>query len=406
MNHQAFGVAQRLSDSHTKPSMICIPFHDIKLAQREGFRTRDAHLYKHFSTHRSIERTVVFNRPTMTIETLFGRKKLLTQGELIYSKNGTYITKINDTLYSVDTLDVYFPGPILKGKQFIPELYVRNYEKYKAALDFFEIRDFITYESSPLTVDFCGKLSPRLRIFDGVDNLCKHSTYRSLRKYLHEKYKQVIDNYELVFFNSTDSLAYFRIQDASNAEFLSNGVDFDFFSAPKDSPEIFNNLSRPIVVYAGKMQDLLDLDLVEACARNFPAASFVLLGKVLNNAIKDQLSTIRNVIFGGDIFYENLPGYIQNADACFIPYRVDKQHGGDPIKFYEYMAANKPIVTTAIGEIEKYHNGQSILVCAREDFVSSLAKLLSRQHNIHNTLPESMSWRYKADYILRRALEP
>lgn len=406
MDKEDFRDAQPPCRPQSKPSMICIPFHDIKLAQKEGFRTRDAHLYKHFSTHRSLERTVVFNRPTMTVEALIRRKKLLTQGELIYSEYGAYITKIHDTLYSVDTLDSYLPGPIFKGKNYIPELYVRNYEKYKAALDFLEIRDFITYESSPLTVDFCAKFSPQLRIFDGVDNLCKHSTYQSLRKHLHQKYKQVIENYKLVFFNSTDSLSYFHIQNASNVEFLSNGVDFDFFSAPKNCPELFNNLSRPIVVYAGKMQDLLDLDLVEACARSLPTANFVLLGKVLNNAIKDRLSAIRNVTFGGDIFYEDLPGYIQNADACFIPYRVDKQHGGDPIKFYEYMAANKPIATTAIGEIEKYHNGQSILVCTREDFVSSLAQLLSRQHNIHNRLPESMTWRYKADYVLRRALEP
>lgn len=384
--------------------MVCIPFHDIKLAQKEGFRTRDAHLYKHFSESGRLDKTVIFNRPTMLAEIILRKKSLLTHGDLIYSGGGIFVTKIHDSLFSVDVLDGNFLGPVLKGKRFIPELYVRNFDKYKRALEFLGIKEFITYESSPLTVAFCKKLDPLSRVFDGVDNLCKHSTYQGFREFLGEMYRYVIDSYDVVLFNSTDSIDYFEAAGKENVTFLPNGVDFEFFAEPGKCPELLTNLPRPIVVYAGKMQEMLDVELISLAAKKFPAATFVLLGKVLDKGIKSKLSIVKNVVFGGDIKYEGLPGYLQCADVCFIPYRVDKQHGGDPIKFYEYMAVNKPIVTTSIGEIAKYHDGHSILVVDRDDFVSSLGKVISYRGKINNILPDRMTWRFKSDYILSRVL--
>lgn len=387
----------------SKINVVCIPFHDIKLAQVEGFRTRDAHLYRFFAKHESVSTVVIFNRPTMLPELLLKRKQLKTKGELVYAKKGIYITRLQPGLFAVDILDRSPLQPILKGKRYIPELYIRNKERFQKALSVLDVKDYITYESSPLTVPFCNELTPQQRIFDGVDNLCKHSTYAALHGRLETIYRHVIDTYPFVYFNSQDSVKYFSVQALEKVEFLPNGVDFSIFRQSYDRPTLMANLPRPLVVYAGKMQEMLDVELIQHCAQRLPQATFLLLGKVLSGEIKAKLSSAPNVMFGGDIRYDDLPAYITHADVCFIPYRVDKQHGGDPIKFYEYMAANKKTLSTAIGEIEKYHDGVATVVCAREVFVDQLEVLLATDRAIDNVLPESMTWEYKADYMLKKA---
>ncbi|MCY1459265.1 hypothetical protein D9M71_767250 [compost metagenome] len=67
------------------------------------------------------------------------------------------------------------------------------------------------------------------------------------------------------------------------------------------------------------------------------------------------------------------------------------------------MAANKPIVSTKIGEISKYHNGKDIFVCSRSEFINSLEEALSFNKNIFNNLPTEFTWEYKADQMLKRA---
>lgn len=387
-----------------KTSMVCIPFHDIKLAQKEGFRTRDSHLYKHFSSDSRIDKTIILNRPTMLLERILGKKKLLPEGDLIYSEDGVFITRIEESLFSVDTLDNNIFHPIIEGKKYIPTLYVRNARKYLRALEHLKINKYITYESSPLTIELCKKLNPFSKILDGVDNLCKHPTYKGLRTPLVDMYLYAINTYKAIFFNSTDSISYFSAEKKKNVFFLPNGVDFDLFSTPLTPPDLLKNLSKPIIIYAGKMQEMLDLNLLASASIAFPNATFVLLGKVLNREIKKKLSAHRNIIFGGDIKYENLPAYLQSADICFIPYRVDKQHGGDPIKFYEYMAVNKPIVTTPIGNIQQYHNGENIFVVDNDDFLASIRSLINYRGNTVNTLPECMTWKFKANYIIDKAL--
>ena len=187
-------------------------------------------------------------------------------------------------------------------------------------------------------------------------------------------------------------------------QFLSNGVDFERFRGNKDLPEIFKELQRPIVTYAGKMQELFDIELVRSIATSFQSCTFLFIGKIFNKNIKTELFSCKNVIFGGDINYELLPNYICNSDVCIIPYNINNQHGGDPIKFYEYMAAGKPVVSTRIGEIDKYHNGSTIFICCRDDFLPSLDVALSCKDVIKNDLPLDLTWKYKAEYMLERVL--
>lgn len=381
--------------------LVCIPFHDYKVAIREGFRTRDAHLYKHFRQNNNIRKLVVFNRPTLALEILSGRKKLASLGKVIYKKYPLIITEIELNTYAVDILDFSILKPIFSGKGFFPELYRRNLVNYKKALQIIGIENFATYESSPLSVNLVAELGSFFKVFDGVDNLCKHSTYRKYTESLKFLYEEAIKNHHLVIFNSKDSIEYFGVSNNPKVHFISNGVDVEMFEKKLPMPKILQNFTSPLVIYAGKMQSMFDSSLIIELAKNNPKCSFLLLGKILEGDIRNRLKNVINVSLLGDIPYEQLPGFITNADICIIPYREDKQHGGDPIKFYEYMAANKPIVSTRLGDIEKFHNGKSIYVVPREKFLEAFSQVLKVDPSIIRiTLPADIAWKDKATWII------
>lgn len=382
-------------------NVVCLPFHDYKIAQTEGFRTRDTHIFSHFIKSDLVENVVVINRPTLLLEIVLGKKKLLTKGKLLYKNNGVYITRVDPKTIVIDVIDYSLLGPVIDGKKFIVELYSNNINKIKKSLEWLGIREFITYESSPLTVSLCSKLPSQYRIFDGVDNLCKHPTYVNHKKAIEKLYFQAINSYQHVMFNSNDSIDYFDVSNLENVEFVANGVDDELFRKKLTSPSRFNNSLGKNILYAGKMQDLFDVELVLSLASSFPNDTFYFLGKILKKGIKEHFEGIKNVCFTGDIPYSDLPNYVANADVCIIPYIVGNQHGGDPIKFYEYMAANKAIVSTKIGEIEKYHNGKDIFVVNKVDFEIALAKALDcKFEKVSHDLEAGITWREKAGSIL------
>jgi glycosyltransferase involved in cell wall biosynthesis len=113
-----------------------------------------------------------------------------------------------------------------------------------------------------------------------------------------------------------------------------------------------------------------------------------------------MFSSYANVHFLGDIHYDKLPSYIMNATICIIPYDIEKQHGGDPIKFYEYFATGLPIVSTKIGEISSFHDNESVFIVNRSEFVESCGKALTIRSSEYRKLPVQITWVYKAQYMI------
>lgn len=384
-----------------KFDLVCVPFHDYKVIAKEGSRTRDAHLYKHFLQHRNVDRVILLNRPTLALEIFLGKKKLYEPGKVIYNKLPIVITEIAKNSYTIDIIDFSFYKPVLQKKGFLPELYRKNTVHYRHALDVLSVKTFATYESSPLTVDLVSKLGAFFNIFDGVDNLCKHSTYIKHTENLKRLYFHAIESYDLILFNSNDTIKFFGVERHPRVFMVPNGVDCDNFRKTLPCPDALKKFKRPLIMYAGKMQCMFDTDLLRNLAKENPKCTFVLLGMILEGNIQKQLSDLNNVVFLGDIHYSLLPNFITNADVCIIPYKEEKQHGGDPIKFYEYLAANKPVVSTRIGEIEKYHNGTSIFIVPNEGFPAALRTALKlKVSSIAHPALQEVSWKYKAEGII------
>jgi glycosyltransferase involved in cell wall biosynthesis len=65
-----------------------------------------------------------------------------------------------------------------------------------------------------------------------------------------------------------------------------------------------------------------------------------------------QLGLGSAVIFTGNIPHDSVPDYIAAMDVAVAPYNWTEDFYGSPLKLFEYMAAGKPTVAAAIGQIE------------------------------------------------------
>jgi len=164
----------------------------------------------------------------------------------------------------------------------------------------------------------------------------------------------------------------------SNCVYVPNAVDFDhFYSATKnkEKPQDVKNLQHPIVGFYGYIYDWIDIDLICKLADLHPDYSILLVGPVRFGLSK--LEKYLNITMLGTRKYEVLPRYLSSMDVCLIPFKISKLTlSSNPIKLYEYLAAGKPVVSTALPEV--YENASQFVLIAQNhaDFIEKVEKAI------------------------------
>ena len=156
---------------------------------------------------------------------------------------------------------------------------------------------------------------------------------------------------------------------------LPNAADFDHFRwaqyrlgwRPDDLPSPGN---KPLVGYHGAIGSWLDLEMVYAIADNYPV---VMVGR---NRLFDHPVRHSNITVLRMKSYDMLPIYLSWFDVTLIPFRLTRMVAGcDPIKFYEYLSAGKPVVTSQLLELEGL--SQLCYFAHRDNAAAQVAQALS-----------------------------
>jgi glycosyltransferase involved in cell wall biosynthesis len=147
-------------------------------------------------------------------------------------------------------------------------------------------------------------------------------------------------------------------------------------------------LSRPVLGFIGAVDDhKLDLELIERLADHFPSCSIVLIGSIRRIEQKRALPQRANVHYLGPRRQADLPCYVKGMDVCLIPYQLnDYTRSISPLKLYEYLAAGKPVVSTALPGIMS-QAGVVHLAQTREEFIRLVGEVF------HTDTPDNSSAR-------------
>jgi len=397
-------------------NLVIIPFHDWKKCEREGFRTRDAHLMQEFGKHPRVEKMLVINRPVSLAEIILLRRNWrVRQGRRFFCKHNLCISQgikkgVDDHIFFLDIIVAELIRPILMRRHWTSYIFGQKkiVNAVSRALKHLNMApNYTLFISAPLFTPMDKKLQPAVFAVDAQDNLLKLESYRNTPHLRH--YYQFWQRHADMLISNSPETARWLGQCRPDVECVPNGVDTAFFNkdVSYETPSDMHAVKRPVVGFAGKMEKMSDVNLIRRLIEALPDTRFVFIGQLLNPRWVRSLWAYPNVHYLGDKPYTQLPQYLAAFDVCMIPYSQKRQHGVDPIKFYEYLAMGKPVVTTLVGDVARYENHPQVRIAKTEDAFIQGVKYFLKQIKCGTcpktaALPDQCSWRRKADDMIQK----
>jgi glycosyltransferase involved in cell wall biosynthesis len=208
-----------------------------------------------------------------------------------------------------------------------------------------------------------GAFGERGVVYDCMDELSK---FRFAPAELTDRETYLMSRSDVVFTGGY-KLSQSKAKHHSNVHFFGCGVDVAHFATARSSglevpPEI-DRLQRPVVGYYGVIDERLDYGLLASLAAALPNVELVMVGPVVKVDPR-ELPQAQNIHWLGQRRYEELPAHVKGFDVCLMPFALnDATEYINPTKTLEYMAAGKPIVSTAVSDV--VHNFTPVVAIAR-----------------------------------------
>ncbi len=191
-----------------------------------------------------------------------------------------------------------------------------------------------------------------------------------------------------------------------------HGIDPERFVGDFAVPADLAGLELPLVGCVGLLDDYLWVEAIRAVADSMERGTLVFVGAA--NMDTASLAHPRIAMLGRRP-YTAMPQYIAAFDCCLVPFAMNRlTEGVNPIKLREYLAAGRPVVSTALPEVLPYADVVE-LAATPADFVAAVHRALApgyddaaaRRRRRERVTGES--WDAAAeriDGILRGLLEP
>lgn len=150
------------------------------------------------------------------------------------------------------------------------------------------------------------------------------------------------------------------------------------------------NFSHPRLGYYGVIDERMDLPLISALADAHPEWQIMMVGPVVK--IDPLTLPVRpNLHYFGQQPYQALPQFLAGWDVCLMPFMLnDSTKFISPTKLLEYMAAELPIVSTAITDVMVPYRDAVFIAQDTAEFISYCEQALALNHQDKNVLAKKM----------------
>lgn len=192
---------------------------------------------------------------------------------------------------------------------------------------------------------------------------------------------------------------------ARDVELLPNAVDLDRFDPSiAHAPPVGLRRGSPTIVYVGSLWgDWIDLELVADLAAALPEAVVHLVGP----AGSRELPRAHNIVAAGAQPQERVPAYLSAADVAIIPFvRTRLTAAVSPLKAFEYLAMQRPVVATRLPELEDVPG--ITLADDRASFIAAVRAVATRpfpRRDVNEYLT-AHTWQARAQRLLDLVSRP
>lgn len=223
-------------------------------------------------------------------------------------------------------------------------------------------------------------------VYEYIDELTPQIT-GNLPNTVIKRHKYILKNEEITVVATSEKL-FNQVKPcrSKNMLMLNNGVDYDHWhieksidNCPEDLKEIVEK-NKIILGYHGAIAQWIDYHLLNRLA-NDNRFILLIIGYNHDGSLeKSGLLNHENVYVLGAKSYFELPKYSAFYDVGILPFVLnDITRSVSPVKIFEYMAVDKPVVSYALPECKKY---KSCLCADTEDeFVALVDKAIALREN-------------------------
>jgi glycosyltransferase involved in cell wall biosynthesis len=222
---------------------------------------------------------------------------------------------------------------------------------------------------------FAGQLDERAIVYDCMDEL---SQFKGAPAMLVEREQELLRIADVVFCGGQKMRAK-RLPLNSNCHFFGTGVDVTHFGAAltrelKVAPEIAEFGPAPVLGYFGVIDERIDYDLLAELADARSDWHVVMVGPT---AKVDPADFPRrpNLHFIGARPYAQLPAYARGFSVALMPFALNAATEFiNPTKALEYMAAGRPVVSTALDEVRMNFGKVARVAQSHAEFIACCEK--------------------------------
>lgn len=249
--------------------------------------------------------------------------------------------KIN--LKPVFRLPFYQKDPIYS----LNKMYLKFYFKFlikKYKPDFL----WITF---PLQIDFIPEKTNCKIIYDCLDNITSINFEKKFKNRLLNLEIKLLEKADLVLVpsQSLSNKLNERIKCRDKLLVVRNAFDgkiINDLSNNKDKKKIYK------IGFVGTISSWFDFELLECSLKKFDNIEYHIIGPLDN--IKLNLN--KKIKLYGSIEHGKLYDFVNKFDAMIMPFKLNELIiVVDPVKFYEYINYNKPIISVFYDEIKRYN---------------------------------------------------
>jgi len=236
---------------------------------------------------------------------------------------------------------------------------------------------------------YVGQLDTVGVVYDCMDEL---ANFRFAPPDIAERERFVMANAGVVFTGGYQ-LFESKAKHHDNVNFYGCGVDVAHYGRARDAatqvPDAVAATPAPRFGYFGVIDERLDYELIGALADRFPDASIIMAGP-LAKVDPAELPQQSNIHWLGQQRYEDLPAIVKGFDVCLMPFALNEATKYiNPTKTLEYMAAGKPIVSTAVADVVRNFTPIVDVAHSRDGFLDAVER----------------AWRQPDDALIAQGIE-
>lgn len=227
------------------------------------------------------------------------------------------------------------------------------------------VREAVAWFYTPMALPLLGAVPARAVVYDCMDEL---SAFDFSPPQLFHREAELLQRAELVF-TGGPSLYEAKKSRHRNVHCFPSAVGVAHF-APAAGRVDDSDIAHPRFGFFGVIDERLDIALIAALAQAEPNWHIVMVGPVVK-IHPSSLPRAANIHWLGQQPYAALPALVQGWQVCLLPFALNAATRFiSPTKTLEYMAAEKPVVSTAVHDVVTLYGDQIRVAGDTENFIA------------------------------------